>query len=112
MCENINELFGYHIPGEFSLQSGDYKRQKILECFHLGNTEQYFGKVYTDEQIKRLVSQDTERLCTLYKAKLASQMAKSLGRSVIKMHLMERQEIADSGATITTHACTQASILK
>ena len=44
---------GYDIPREFP-KSDDSKKQKLLECIHMGNSKQYLGKVYTEDQINKL----------------------------------------------------------
>ena len=49
---------GYDIPGEFP-KSDDSKKQKLLECIHMGNSKQYLGKVYTEDQINKLSLQET-----------------------------------------------------
>ena len=78
---------GYDIPGEFP-KSDDSKKQKLLECIHMGNSKQYLGKIYTEDQINKLSPQETERLFGMYEAKLSGQMVKSLGKSIIHMYLM------------------------
>ena len=67
----------------------DLKRQKLLECIFTGNSKLYLGKVYTEDQIKKLVAQEVEKLFNNYEAKLSGQMVKSLGRSIINMYSME-----------------------
>ena len=78
---------GYDIPGEFP-KSNDSKKQKLLECVHMGNSKQYLGKVYTEDQINKLSPQETEKLFAMYEAKLSGQMVKSLGKSIIHMYSM------------------------
>ena len=80
-------LEGYDIPGEFP-KSDDSKKQKLIECIHMGNSKQYHGKIYTEDQINKLSPQETEKLFAMYEAKLSSQMVKSLGKSIIHMYLM------------------------
>ena len=64
------------------------KRQKLLECVLSGNCKLYLGKVYTEEQLKKLDVQEVEKLFNNYEAKLSGQMIKSLGCSVINMYSM------------------------
>ena len=65
----------------------DLKRQKLLECVLTGNSKLYLGKVYTEEQLKKLNDEEVEKLFNNYEAKLSGQMVKSLGRSIINMYL-------------------------
>ena len=77
------EIFsGYESP-----QSGS-KRQTLLECVLTGNSKLYLGKVYTEEQLRKLSDEEVEKLFNNYEAKLSGQMVKSLGRSVINMYLI------------------------
>ena len=88
MTESAIDKFiseGYDIPGEFP-KSDNSKKQKLLECVHTGNSKQYLGKVYTEDQINKLNPQEIEKLFSLYEAKLSGQMAKSLGKSIIHMY--------------------------
>ena len=48
----------------------------------------YLGKVYTEEQLKKLNEEEVEKLFNNYEAKLSGQMVKSLGHSVINMYSM------------------------
>ena len=81
--DNINFIFG----GE-TLQS-DTKCQKLLECVLTRNSKLYLGKVYTEEQLKKLSEEEVEKLFNNYEAKLSGQMVKSLGKSIINMYSME-----------------------
>ena len=60
----------------------DSRRQKLQECILTGNSKLYLGKVYMEEQIKKLSAEEVEKLFSNYKAKLSGQMVKSLGKSV------------------------------
>ena len=64
------------------------KRQKLLKCVLTRNSKLYLGKVYTEEQLKKLDVQEVEKLFNNYEAKLSGQMVKSLGRSIINMYSM------------------------
>ena len=60
------EIFsGYETP-----QLGS-KRQKLLECVLTGNSKLYLGKVYTEDQLKKLDAQEVEKLFKNYEAKLS-----------------------------------------
>ena len=82
------EIFsGYESLGALFMQS-DSKRQKLLECVLTGNSKLYLGKVYTEDQLKKLSEQEVEKLFNNYEAKLSGQRVKSLGCSVINMYFM------------------------
>ena len=66
----------------------DTKRQKLLECVLTRNNKLHLGKVYTEEQLKKLSEEEVEKLFNNYEAKLSGQMAKSLGKSIINMYSM------------------------
>ena len=66
----------------------DTKHQKLLKCILTGNSKLYLGKVYTEEKIKELSEEEVEKLFDNYEAKLAGQMVKSLGKSIINMYSM------------------------
>ena len=77
------EIFsGYESP------QSDTKRQKLLECVLTGNSKLYLGKIYTEEQLKKIDDEEVEKLFNNYEAKLSGQMVKSPGRSIINMHSM------------------------
>ena len=64
----------------------DSKRQKLLECVLTGNSKLYLGKVYTEDQLKKLSEEEVDKLFNNYEAKLSGQMVKSLGKSIINMY--------------------------
>ena len=82
MAEELTGNLGYN-PSQ-----SDTKRQKLLECVLIGNSKLYLGKVYTEEQLKKLSEKEVEKLFNNYEAKLSGQMVKSLGHSIINMYLM------------------------
>ena len=88
MAEDI--FSGYESLGACFVESpqSDTKRQKLLECVLTRNSKLYLGKVYTEEQLKKLSEEEVERLFNNYKAKLSGQMVKSLGKSIINMYSM------------------------
>ena len=87
--EKISPLFkmAEDIFSSYDAQS-DTKCQKLLECVLTGNSELCLGKVYTEEQLKKLSEKEVEKLFNNYEAKLSGQMVKSLGKSIINMYLM------------------------
>ena len=64
------------------------KRQKFIECVLTGNSKQYLGKAYTEEQINKLSPEEVDKLFSNFEVKLSSQMVMSLGKSIIKMYSM------------------------
>ena len=66
----------------------DTKRHKLLKCILIENSKLYLGKVYTEEQFKKLSEEEVEKLFNNYEAKLSGQMVKSLGKSIINMYSM------------------------
>ena len=77
------EIFnGYETP------QSDIKRQKLLECVLTRNSKLYLGKVYTEDQLKKISDEEVDKLFNNYKAKLSGQMVKSLGHSIINMSSM------------------------
>ena len=83
MAEELISNLGYESP------QSDTKHQKLLECVLSGNSELYLGKVFTEEQLKKLNEEEVEKLFNNYEAKLSGQMVKSLGHSIINMYSME-----------------------
>ena len=82
MAEELIGNLGYEAP------QSDTKRQKLLECILTRNSKLYLGKVYTEEQLKKLSEEEVEKLFNNYEAKLSGQMVKSLGHSIINMYSM------------------------
>ena len=64
------------------------KRQKLLKCTLTRNSKLYLGKVYTEDQLKKLNDEEVEKLFNNYEAKLSGQKVKSLGHSIINMYSM------------------------
>ena len=84
--ENLISGVSYENPQ--SLRQSDSKKQKLLECVLTGNSKMYLGKAYNEEQINKLNPEEVDKLFGNYEAKLSGQMAKSLGKSLIKMYSM------------------------
>ena len=83
--ESINELLpkvSYDPP------KSEVKRQKLIECALNGNSKQYLGKSYTEEQVNKLSAEEVDKIFSNYEAKLSGQMIKSLGKLIIRMYLM------------------------
>ena len=80
--ENLISGVSYEAP------QSDSKKQKLLECVLTGNSKIFLGKTYTEEQINKLNPEEVDKLFSNYEAKLSGQMAKSLGKSLIKMYSM------------------------
>ena len=83
--ESINDLL-LEVP-YYPLIS-DVKRQKLIECVLTGNSKQYLGKAYTEEQVNELSVEEVDKLFSNYDAKPSVQMVKPLGKSVIRMYSM------------------------
>ena len=66
----------------------DVKRQKLIGCVLTGNSKQYLGKAYIEEQVNKLSAEEADKLFRNYEAKLSGQMVKSLGKSIIRMYSM------------------------
>ena len=66
----------------------DTKCQKLLECILTGNSKLYLGKVYTEDQLKKLSKEEVDKLFNNYEAKLSGQIVKSLGKSIFNMYSM------------------------
>ena len=83
LLKMAEEIFsGYETP------QLDSKRQKYLECTLTRKSKMYLGKVYTEDQIKKLNDEEVEKLFNNYEAKLSGQMVKSLGHCIINMYSM------------------------
>ena len=56
MAEELIGNLGYGALGHCFVDSpqSDTKHQKLLECILTGNSKLYLGKVYTEEQLKKL----------------------------------------------------------
>ena len=71
------------------LPESDVNRQKFIKCIVTGNSKQYLQKDYTEEQVKKLSSEEVNKLFNIYEVKLWGQMVKSLGKSIIRMYSMK-----------------------
>ena len=61
MSEELIGNLGYETP------QSDTKRQKLLECILTVNSRLYLGKVYTEEQLKKLNEEEVENVLIIMK---------------------------------------------
>ena len=78
----------FHLEVTYDPPTSHAKRQKLIKCILTGNSQQYMGKAYTEEQINKLSVEEVDKLFSNYEAKLSGQMVKSMGKSIIKVYLM------------------------
>ena len=83
--EIINELLP-EVPQD--PPKSDMKRLKLIECVVTGNSKQYLGKAYTEEQVKKLSAEEGDKLFNICEANLSGQMVNCHGKSIIKMYSM------------------------
>ena len=62
------------------------KRERLVACVLSGNSEQYFGKQYTEQQINEMDCTNVNTLLNRYESVLSAQMTKSLGKSIINLY--------------------------
>ena len=62
------------------------KRERLVACVLSGNSKQYLGKEYTEEQINEMDCNSVNTLINRYKSILSAQMTKSLDKSVINLY--------------------------
>ena len=62
------------------------KRDRLITCGLSGNSKQYLGKEYTEQQINEMDSNNIRTLSNRYESVLSAQMIKSLGKSVINLY--------------------------
>ena len=56
------------------LPESDVNRQKFIKYIVTGNSKQYLQKDYTEEQVKKLSSEEVNKLFNIYEVKLWGQM--------------------------------------
>ena len=84
-----NEIISDSLPEvPYDLPKSDVKRQKLIECVLTGNSKQYLGKAYIEEQVNKLSAEEMDKLFSIYEAKPSGKMIKSLSKSIIKMYSM------------------------
>ena len=62
------------------------KRERLVACVLSGNSKQYLGKEYIEQQINELDCNNVNTLLNRYESVLSAQMTKSLGKSVINLY--------------------------
>ena len=62
------------------------KRERLVACVLSGNSKMYLGKEYTEQQINEMDYNSINTLLNRYESILSSQMAKSLGKSIINLY--------------------------
>ena len=61
------------------------KRERLITCVLSGNSKQYLGKEYTEQQINQMDGNNINILSNRYESISSAQMTKSLGKSVINL---------------------------
>ena len=62
------------------------KRERLVVCILSGNSKQYLGKEYTEQQINEMDCNNVNTLLNRYESVLSAQMTKSFGKSVINLY--------------------------
>ena len=62
------------------------KREGLVACVLSGNSKQYLGKEYTEQQINEMDCHSVNTLINRYESVLSAQMTKSLGKRVINLY--------------------------
>ena len=62
------------------------KRERLVACVLSGNSKQYLGKEYTEQQINEMDCNNVNTVLNRYESILSAQMTKSLGKSVINLY--------------------------
>ena len=62
------------------------KRERLVACVISGNSKQYLGKEYTEQQINEMDCNNVNTLLNRYEPILSAQMTKSLGKSIINLY--------------------------
>ena len=62
------------------------KRERLVACFLFGDSKQYLGKEYTEQQVNEMDCNNINTLINRYESVLSAQMTKSLGKSVINLY--------------------------
>ena len=61
-------------------------RERLVACVLSGNSKQYLGMEYTEQQINEMNCNNVNTLINRYESVLSAQMTKSLGKSVINLY--------------------------
>ena len=62
------------------------KRERLVAYVLSGNSKQYLGKEYTEQQVNEMDCNNVNTLLNRYESILSAQMTKSLGKSVINLY--------------------------
>ena len=62
------------------------KKERLVACVLSGNSKQYLGKEYTEQQINEMDCTNVNTLLNRYESVLSAQMTKSLGKSIINLY--------------------------
>ena len=62
------------------------KRERLITCVLSGNSKQYLGKEYTEQQINEMDNNNIMTLSNRYESVLSAQMTKLLGKSVVNRY--------------------------
>ena len=62
------------------------KRERLVACVLSGNSKQYLGKEYTEQQINEMDCTNVNTLLNRYESVLSAQMTKSLGKGVMNLY--------------------------
>ena len=62
------------------------KRERLVACVLSGNSKQYLGKEYTEQQINEMDCNSVNTLINRYESVLSAQITKSLDKSVINLY--------------------------
>ena len=62
------------------------KRNRLVACILSGNSKQYLGKEYTEQQINEMDNNYINIFSNRYESILSAQMTKSLGKNVINLY--------------------------
>ena len=73
------------------------KRERLVACVLSGNSKQYLGKEYTEQQINEMDCNDVNTLINRYESVLSAQMTKSLDKSVINLYSNIACSVLDVG---------------
>ena len=62
------------------------KIERLVACILSGNSKQYLGKEYTEQQINEMDCSSVNTLLNRYESVLSAQITKSLAKSVINLY--------------------------
>ena len=62
------------------------KIERLVACVLSGNSKQYFGNEYTEQQINEMDCANVNTLLNRYESVLSAQMTKSFGNSIINIY--------------------------